>query len=144
MAVTITPDEAAVAVRAAASADAVDPSVATVIGYLFKAAAAMIAERAPDAPDDIHNGAQIRLLGWLYDSDPADPQVGQALRVSGADALLAPWRVHRAGAIGTAAASPAPGPTPAPGAGLPPLPAQGHFILAVNNGELEWLAFPAP
>lgn len=144
MAVTITPADATLAIRAAAAADAIDPTVATVIGYLFKAASAMVLDHAPKAPDEIHDVALIRLVGWLYDSDPADPAVGRALLVSGASAVLAPWREHRAGAIGTLDAGGGPSPAPAPGAGLPPLPGAGNFILAVKDGELIWVAFPLP
>lgn len=144
MAITISQTDATLAIRAAAVADAIDPAVATVVGYLFKAASALIIEYAPGAPDDVHNMGLIRLLGWLYDSDPSDPSIGRAMAVSGASALLAPFRTHRAGAIGALDQQPAPGGDVPAGAGLPAYPAEGSFILTVNNGELAWVEFPLP
>lgn len=144
MAITITAAEIAVAIRAAADTDNVPSAVATVLGFLVPAASAIVLEHAPGAPDAVQNAALIRLCGWLYDADPADPSVGRAMQVSGAAALLARWRVHRAGIIGTLDAGGGDGPAPAPGAGLPPIPGAGSFILVTKNGELSWLAFPLP
>ena len=142
MAVTVTQAEAAVAIRAATGEKAIPAPVATTLKFLFPAAAAIVIHYAPDAPDDVHNGALIRLLGWLYDADPTDSRISRALEVSGAAGLLNRWRVHRAGAItGTGAT---PGGTVPTGAGLPPLPGDGYFILTVDNGELKWVAFPPP
>ncbi|MYA41282.1 MAG: hypothetical protein F4Z31_05970 [Gemmatimonadetes bacterium] len=143
MAITITNPELAVAIRAAADADAIAPQVASVLGFLAPAASAIVLHYAADAPDPVHNAAMIRLVGWLYDADPTDSRVSRALEVSGAAGLLARWRSHRAGAIGAAAPTPGGGDVPA-GAGLPPLPGEGHFILAVDDGELVWLPFPKP
>ena len=140
MPVSITQAEATVAIRAATDPDAIAAPVAAVVGYLFAAAEAMVELYAPNAPDAVHNAALIRLLGWMYEADPTDVRMGRAMQVSGAAPLLSQWRVHRAGAIGQAAEPPA----PTPGAGLPPLPGSGHFILSVDDGELKWLAFPLP
>lgn len=140
MAVGITAAEAAVAIRAATSTDSVDPTVLTVINIVFAAACALVMEYAPKAPDAIHNAAAIRLTGWLYDSDPTDISTAQILRVSGASSVLAQWRVHRAGPIGAGA----PGAAVPSGAGLPPIPPSGNFILNAKDGELEWLEFPDP
>lgn len=143
MAVSIPQGDATVAIRAATSAENVDPAVNTVIGYLYAACVALVEEYAPEAPDSVHNIALIRLLGWMYDTDPTDPSLGRAMMVSGAAPLLGQWRVHRAGVIGDTDA--AGGTTPvAPGAGLPPAPASGHYILSVNDGTLVWLEFPDP
>lgn len=136
MAVTIPVADATIAIRAAAAADAIDPTVASVIGYLFAASKAMVEAHAPDAPDDIQNVATIRLLGWLYDSDPTDPTVGRALWISGAASILAQWRVHRAGVIG--------GEDAAAAGRVPPPPEDGSFILTSDNGALAWVAFPLP
>lgn len=141
MAVTITIPELAIAIRAAASEDAIPAPVLTVLGFLAPAAAAMVLGYAPKAPDSMHNAAVVRLGGWLFDADPTDPTVGRALHVSGAAALLAQWREHRAGAVTGVGV---PSPTPAPGAGLPPPPSEGSFILTVNDGALAWVAFPLP
>ena len=145
MAVTVSVAVAAVAIRAATSVDSIPDPVALALKFAFPAASELVLNYAPGAPDDIHNAAAIRVLGWLYDADPTDSRVSRAIQVSGAAGLLARWRVHRAGAVGTGEGpEPAPAPSPTPGAGLPPLPASGHFILAVDNGDLVWLAFPKP
>ena len=140
MAVTISQTEATVAIRASVTATEIDSAVAAVIGILFPAAATLVVHHAENAPDDIHNAALIRLLGWLYDADPSEPNLGRAMEVSGAMSLLAPWRVHRAGVLGGVAASP----VPTPGAGLPPWPTTGRYILQVIDGELTWIEFPGP
>ena len=146
MAVTITPAEIAVAIRAATAVDAVPDPVATVLQFMAASAGAMTMEYAPGAPDAMHNAAVIRLAGWLYDADPTDSRIARALDVSGAASLLAPWRVHRAGAIGSLEPTPGGVTPPAPaGAGLPPFPTEpGQYILTVVNGDLAWLAFPSP
>lgn len=141
MTVTITQSAATVAVRAATSEDDIPPAIATAIGIAWPAAVALVQEHASVAPDDVHNAAAVRLLGWLWDSDPAESASGRALQLSGAANLLQPWRVHRAGAIGAAQGEPGPAPAPA---GLPPAPASGRFVLQVVNGVLVWVEFPAP
>ncbi|MCY4059057.1 MAG: hypothetical protein OXG44_13730, partial [Gammaproteobacteria bacterium] len=75
---------------------------------------------APAAPDAVHNAALVRLSGWLFDADPTDSRIADALYVSGAANLLSQWREHRAGAIGTVSATGGDTPVPTPGAGLPP------------------------
>ncbi|MDE0219364.1 MAG: hypothetical protein OXJ90_08850 [Spirochaetaceae bacterium] len=141
MAITITPAQVAVAIRTATNENDVPPAVTSVLAFLVPAASAIVLDYAPLAPDAVHDAALIRLAGWLYDSDPADPAVGRAMQVSGAAALLSRWRAHRAGAVGAVAGEPVPIPTPA---GLPTPPAEGHFILTVTNGVLGWVAFPVP
>lgn len=142
MAVTITAAELAVAIRAAESATTVPAPVAKVLDFLAPAASAIVLGYAADAPDAVHNMAVIRLCGWLYDADPTDSRISRALEVSGAQGILAAWRSHSIGIIAPTG-TPAAGPV-APGAGLPPVPGSGHFILSVNDGVLTWLEFPAP
>lgn len=144
MAIGVTAQQAAVAIRAATAIDNIDPTVLVVVEIAFKAACALVIQHAPDAPADAQNAAAIRLTGWLYDSDPTDISASQLMRVSGASAILAQWRVHRAGAISGPGTAPGPGPSPTPGAGLPAIPASGEFILAAVDGELTWLEFPQP
>lgn len=141
MAITITPAQVALAIRAAADPDEIPEAVTTVLGFLVPAASAMVLDHAPAAPDAVQDAALIRLTGWLYDADPADTRNGQAMQLSGAASLLAPFRVHRAGII---AASAAPSPAPSPGGGVPSPPAAGSFVLLSVNGELSWVAFPVP
>lgn len=137
MAVTIPIADATIAIRAATSADDIPAEVTAVIKWLFPAASALVVDYAPQAPNDMHNAAVIRLTGWLYDADPTDPAIGRALSVSGAAALLHRWRVHRAGVIGGTA-------TPAPGPAGPSPPAAGTYILTSQGGALIWVAFPLP
>ena len=146
MAVTITQSDATVAIRAAADAEAIPGPIAATVAFLFPAAVAIILEYAPKAPNDVHNAALIRLLGWLYDADPADPALGRALSVSGAAALLSQWRIHRAGAI-TATDTGGDTPTPTPPEPEPPVPEppfSGSYVLTSVNGSLQWIAFPQP
>ena len=104
----------------AANADAV-ACLAAAIGVtdeptldrLGAAAAALVERYAPDAPSVIKNEATIRCAGWLAQQPAASvrsesvgdirtgfaPTHTSALRHSGGMALLAPWRVRRAGAI---------------------------------------------
>lgn len=139
MAVTVTVAEAAIAIRAATDAGEIPQAVSTALAIMFPAAKALVEEYAPSAPGDVQNAALVRLLGWLYDAEPSDPQVGRAMQVSGAGPLLARWRVHRAGAIGGGDETPA-----VPSGSIPTPPAEGHFMLRSNNGVLSWVAFPPP
>ena len=81
---------------------------------LLPVVTALVTRYAPDAPDVIANEAAIRAGGWLHEqpkagirSDAAGPftvnyaaGLAGAMRNSGAAAMLAPWRVRRAGSIG--------------------------------------------
>lgn len=57
--------------------------------------------QAPDAPAATKNEAIIRFVGWLYEGPGWDDgsQAG-AWRRCGAQGLLSPWTVRRAGVIG--------------------------------------------
>lgn len=142
MAITITAAQVALAIRAATDPEEIPEAVSTVLSFLVPAASSIVLAWAPSAPDAVHDAALIRLTGWLYDADPADGRSGQAMQLSGAASLLAPFRVHRAGIIDTPDDGPAP--APAPGGGVPAPPSAGNFILTSNNGELSWVAFPLP
>ena len=139
MAVTITAAEVAVAIRAATSADSVPAPIATVLGFLVPAGAAMVLRHAPEAPDALHNAALIRLAGWLYDADPTDSRLSDALSVSGAANLLAQWRVHRAGLIDSDSD---PTPTPGGGGNVPQPPSSGLATLVAVNGVIQWSSSP--
>ena len=81
---------------------------------LGAAAAALVERYAPAAPQPIKNEATIRAAGWLAQHPAASvrsesvgdirtsfaPTHLSALRHSGALALISPWKVRRAGAIG--------------------------------------------
>ena len=57
--------------------------------------------QAPDAPQATTHEAIIRFVGWLYEGPAADGGISEAgaWRRCGAEGLLAPWTVRRAGAI---------------------------------------------
>ena len=140
MAVTLTIGEVAVAIRAATATDSVPGPIQTVLGFIVPAATAVVLRHAPQAPDAVHNAALVRLAGWLFDADPTDSRIADAITVSGAANLLAQWRVHRAAVVEGPGSAP---PAPTPG-GLPSPPSEGTFILAVKDGVLTWRAFPLP
>ena len=65
------------------------------------AAQALAARRAPGAPDAVKTEAIIRACAVLYEGAAAIGDSPAAVwRNSGAEAVLAPWTVRRAGAIG--------------------------------------------
>lgn len=114
MAVTVTLAQLAVHLRLSDDpATAPTGAEAVVLGRVLASATAMVERYAPAAPEALQNEAAVRLCGWLYDSDPSGSNPGgpAAMKSSGAVALLAPYRVRRAGAIGgDPVASPAPTP----------------------------------
>ena len=81
---------------------------------LGMAAAELVEREAPGAPLAIKNEAVVRMVGYLAQADFGShrqesigpltvehaPNHGMAFRHCGAKALLAPWRVRRAGAVG--------------------------------------------
>ena len=136
MAVTITASAAAVAIRAATNETAISDPVQTVLDVLFPAAQACVLDYAPNAPDAVHNAALVRLLGWLWDADPTETRISDALQISGGSALLAAWREHRAGIVGAAAAPGVPSNIPEPG--------EGTFVLVAEGGAIKWIPFPLP
>ena len=103
MAVTITVAELAEAI----GTDAVTAT------RLLAVAAELVTQYAAGAPDPISNEATIRAAGWLSEQPAAairsesegDIRTSyataamSALRHSGGQALLSPWKIRRAGAI---------------------------------------------
>ena len=73
-------------------------------GRLLAYATEAVTRHAPNAPDVAHNEAAIRLAGYLFDMPNAGRGAGyaDALRNSGAAAILLPHRIHRAGSTGEA------------------------------------------
>ena len=59
-----------------------------VLERIAATARAMVTRYAPDAPDELHDEAFVRLAGFLYDADPAGRMPGgpSAMRSSGAAA----------------------------------------------------------
>lgn len=92
-------------------------------GKLLRVVSDIVTAFAPDAPDDAHNEAALRVAAWLWERQAARfeglltahsetlqgdkgaqsasyaqlPGAPSALRASGAAALLASYRVHRLG-----------------------------------------------
>ena len=100
MAVTLTAAALAAAVRLGDSTE--ETAEATrLLAYATEA----VTKHAPDAPDAAHDEAAIRVAGYLFDQPFAARGVGaaDALRNSGARAILLPYRVHRAGNVATEA-----------------------------------------
>ena len=87
---------------------------ATRAGHLLAAAWALVQRYAPTAPDGVLREAVIRTAGWLAEQPAGSitneaqgdirtgfaPSMHSALRHSGAMALLNPWKIRRAGAVG--------------------------------------------
>ena len=81
---------------------------------LLAVATALVERYGADAPDEVDDEATIRVVGYLHDQPRASiraesvgslsvdyaPSRQGALRHSGAMALLSPFKVRRAGAIG--------------------------------------------
>ena len=96
MAVTLTADELRAALRLGSTSE--ETAQATrLLAYATEA----VQKHAPDGPDAVHNEAVIRLAGYLFDMPTAPTGAGHAnaLRNSGAAAMLLPYRVHRAGSV---------------------------------------------
>ena len=139
MAVSITPGEVAVAIRAASDKDAVPAPVAAVIAFIAAAAVELVNRYAPEAPEAVGNMAVVRVAGWMWDSEPGDARLGAALEQSGAASLLSQWRVHRAGMLPIGNQ-----PAQVPAGNLPSVPGQGTYILSADNGVVAWTEFPLP
>ena len=99
MAVTLTQAELSAALRLGASAE--ENAQAT---RLLAYASVAVTKHAPGAPDEVHSEAAIRLCGYLYDQPTAGRgnSYGNALRYSGAAAILLPYRIARAGTVNAA------------------------------------------
>jgi len=134
MAVTITTDELAVALRL--GTQEAPKELAPVLNAIRLGAIALIEGDAPKAPTEVQNVACIQLAGFLYESDPTETFAAATPMVSsGARALLSPWRPHPIGPL----EPPPPIPTPE---GLPPPPDDGHYFLSADDGVFQWVEFP--
>ena len=58
-----------------------------------------VVKHAPDCPDVVHNEAVVRLSAYVYDMPTAgaNSRFANALRNSGAERAMLPWRAHGAG-----------------------------------------------
>ena len=101
MAVTITALELAAALRIGDGTTALIEPQASILNRLLGAATAMIGEYVPDLDNpDVENEAVVRVAGYLYDSSPVgNRRFADVLALSGAQGILAPFRVQRALAL---------------------------------------------
>ena len=112
MAVRATVSDVARSIRAVAS-----PDVLAELGDLLEYASAEVKRIAPSAGYKVHNRAAIAIVGYIYDRPTAGREMAyaNAVRNSGAGAMLLPYRTHRGGST-TPAEEPAEEP---PDPGLP-------------------------
>ena len=101
MAVTLTVQELAAALRIAGSGTTLGDTLAGIVGRLLGTATAMVLEYAPDADnEDVQNEAVIRIAAYLHDNDAArNRRFSDVLALSGAASILSIFRVQRALAI---------------------------------------------
>ena len=94
MAVTFTVAELVAALRLGDTAEET-AEVTRLLSYASEA----VAQHAPEASDTAMNEAVRRLAGYLYDQPEASRNAAyaNALRNSGAQRMLLPYRVHRLG-----------------------------------------------
>ena len=97
MAVEITAVQLAAALRIGDGATALAEPQASVINRMLAVATATVERYAEDAPSDVQDEAVIRMAGYMFDAPPGNSrQHSNAFSQSGAQALVAPWRVVRA------------------------------------------------
>ena len=94
MAVTIQPSDIVAAVRLGDTAEEL-AEVTRILAYATDAVVVYV----PNAPDTAHNEAVRRLVGYLFDMPEAarGDAYANAMRNSGAQRMLLPYRRHRAG-----------------------------------------------
>lgn len=144
MAFTLTTTQIATAIRAGHEGISLPNDVEIVLDILVPAAEAMIIDYAGGAPDSVHDMALVRLVGYLYDSDPADPRAStNPMLASGAAPLLSPWKIHRALSISEGGAEPSGG-ADGGGGNVPDPPALGSYVLFSSDSDIRWIPFPLP
>ena len=132
MAVTINVAELVNALRLGST-----PEETAEVTRLLAFASEVVMKHAPNAPTTIQNEGAIRIAAYEYDAPNAGRGAGFAdrLRNSGALAILAPWRVHRAGSTAEAVA-------PAP-AGLREIGIEAVTVNAASRWVRTNLPFPS-
>ena len=139
MAVTLTVAELAAALRLGDSAEET-AEVTRLLAYATEA----IAQHAPSASDTAMNESARRLAGYLFDQPEAGRGMAysNALRNSGAQRMLLPYRVHRLGiADAVEAAQAAVGTVSNPVVGLA---VQGdQLVVTFEDGSIDTLDLPA-
>lgn len=106
MAVTITVAELSAALRLDDSTEEV-AEVTRLLGFATETLSRHLGDAYNSVPADVINEAVVRIAGYLFDQPYASRglAVGNALRNSGAQQAVLPWRIHRAGSTEEAAAA---------------------------------------
>ena len=99
MAVTLTVDQLAIELRVSTGDAPLREPLAGIMSRLLGACSEMVENYAPLAPDSVHNRACVRLAGFEYLASPTSTRFRNSLQNSGAQALLARYRVGRAVAV---------------------------------------------
>ena len=101
MAVTRTIEQLGADLRIGDGLEAPEGAVGIVLARVGATARVLVDTAAPDAPEAIANEAYVRAAGYLYDNDASTGRGSpDALKASGAAALLGPYRSKRGGLIG--------------------------------------------
>ena len=135
----LTVSQLATAIRAGGSAQETG-----IVTRLLAVAVAQVTRYAGNAPEDVRDEAAIRIAAYLYDMPNAgrNAAYASALRNSGASALLAQYRIHRAGNVAAAAmAAAAIGSDSNPVTGL--AIASGALVVTFADGSTVSLTLPA-
>ena len=100
MSVTLTAVQLAASLRIGDGTTALVEPQASVLARVLGTAKATVELYAKDAPSAVQNEAAVRMAAYLYDAQPGNSsRFVHAFQDSGAQALLAPWRVQRAVAL---------------------------------------------
>ena len=100
MAVNISVAELAAALRLGDTAEET-AQVTRLLAYTTQVVSKHLGTEYASTPETIANEAAIRLAGYLFDKPYTTGGVGfaDALRFSGAGAIMLPYRLHRAGTV---------------------------------------------
>ena len=100
MAVNITVASLAAALRLGDTAEEIE-QVTRLLSYTTEAVSKHLGASYATTPETILNEAVIRLSGYLFDKPYTTGGVGfaDALRFSGAGAIMLPYKLHRAGTV---------------------------------------------
>ena len=100
MAVTLTVAALSQSIRLGGSGEETEQAT-RLLAYATEAISRHLGTAYEDAPEAILNEAAIRLAGYLYDQPSAagGASFANALRNSGAAAMLLAYRIHRAGSV---------------------------------------------
>ena len=97
MAVTVLLRDVAVQLRLVSGTTVLNPDIEKALTTIVAAATAVIEKVYSKAPEAVQNEAVVLITGWLYDQPNSGLIVSgnDALRLSGAAALLSHWKVRR-------------------------------------------------